>query len=166
MRISDWSSDLCSSYLLARIFARHRVGAVMHFAGAIVVPESMAAPLTYYLTNTCKTRSLLQSCVDQGITRFVFSSTAAVYGEPDEVPVGEAAPTRPASPDGASKLMVKWMLLDVDRPHGLRNVILSYFNVVGADPPGRTWPVIPDAPHPITEARQEAPGPGPGLETL
>src|SRR3546814_4852972 len=89
----------------------------MHFAGAIVVPESMAAPLTYYLTNTCKTRSLLQSCVDQGITRFVFSSTAAVYGEPDEVPVGEAAPTRPASPYGASKLMVEWMLRDVDRAH-------------------------------------------------
>src|SRR3546814_16480978 len=69
--------------------------------------------------NTCKTRSLLQSCVDQGITRFVFSSTAAVYGEPDEVPVGEAAPTRPASPYGASKLMVEWMLRDVDRAHGL-----------------------------------------------
>src|SRR3546814_11675551 len=95
----------------------------MHFAGAIVVPESMAAPLTYYLTNTCKTRSLLQSCVDQGITRFVFSSTAAVYGEPDEVPVGEAAPTRPASPYGASKLMVEWMLRDVDRADGLRHVI-------------------------------------------
>src|SRR3546814_1858912 len=97
----------------------------------------MAAPLTYYLTNTCKTRSLLQSCVDQGITRFVFSSTAAVYGEPDEVPVGEAAPTRPASPYGASKLMVEWMLRDVDRAHGLRHVILSYFNVAGADPLGR-----------------------------
>src|SRR3546814_436756 len=124
----------------------------------------MAAPLTYYLTNTCKTRSLLQSCVDQGITRFVFSSTAAVYGEPDEVPVGEAAPTRPASPYGASKLMVEWMLRDVDRAHGLRHVILRYFNVAGADPLGRTGQVTPDATHLIKVACEAATGQRPGME--
>src|SRR3546814_8322572 len=102
MRISDWSSDVCSSDL----------------------PESVAAPLSYYRNNTCKTRSLLQACVDHHIAQFVFSSTAAVYGQPDSIPVCEAAPTRPANPYGTSKLMVEWMLRDAASTHDLRYIAL------------------------------------------
>src|SRR5690606_36264043 len=138
--------------LLARIFDKHRVAAVIHFAGDTVVPDSVAAPLTYYLSNTCKTCSLLQGCVDHGIARFVFSSTAAVYGEPDAVPVKENAPTRPANPYGSSKLMAEWMLRDAARAHGLHHVILRYFNVAGADPDGRSGQATPDATHLIKVA--------------
>jgi UDP-glucose 4-epimerase len=107
-----YQGDVGDPTMLAAIFAKHRIAAVIHFAGDIVVPESVRAPLSYYLSNTCKTRSLLQACVDNGISQFVFSSTAAVYGQPDSIPVSETAPTRPANPYGTSKLMVEWMLRD------------------------------------------------------
>lgn len=142
-----YQGDVGDRTIVAEIVRRHSVTAVIHLAGAVVVPESVAAPLTYYLTNTCKSRALLQSCVDHGIERFVFSSTAAVYGEPDAVPVNEDAPTRPANPYGASKLMVEWMLRDAVRAHGLRHVILRYFNVAGADPSGRSGQATADATH-------------------
>jgi UDP-glucose 4-epimerase len=123
-----------------------------------VVPESVKAPLSYYLNNTCKTRSLLQACVDRGIARFVFSSTAAVYGVPDNVPVDEQAPTRPASPYGTSKLMTEWMLRDAAKAHYLRYVALRYFNVAGADPKGRTGQATPNATHLIKVACEVASG--------
>src|SRR3546814_2836106 len=112
--------------MLAKIVERHSVEAVIHFAGDIVVPESVAAPLSYYRNNTCKTRPLLQACVDHHIAQFVFSSTAAVYGQPDSIPVCEAAPTRPANPYGPSKLMVEWMLRDADSAHDRSEEHTSY----------------------------------------
>lgn len=159
-----YEGDVGDAKLLARIFDKHRVAAVIHFAGDTVVPDSVAAPLTYYLSNTCKTRSLLQGCVDHGIARFVFSSTAAVYGEPDAVPVKENAPTRPANPYGSSKLMAEWMLRDAARAHGLHHVILRYFNVAGADPDGRSGQATPDATHLIKVACEAATGKRPGID--
>jgi UDP-glucose 4-epimerase len=147
-----YQGDVGDPTMLAAIFARHRIAAVIHFAGDIVVPESVRAPLSYYLSNTCKTRSLLQACVDNGISQFVFSSTAAVYGQPDSIPVSETAPTRPANPYGTSKLMVEWMLRDAALAHDLRYVALRYFNVAGADPEGRTGQATPDATHLIKVA--------------
>mgnify|MGYP000748956445 CR=1 FL=1 len=159
-----YEGDVGNPELLAQIAREHRISAVVHFAGDIVVPESVAAPLTYYQNNTCKTRTLLQACVDHGIERFVFSSTAAVYGEPDRVPVGEDAPTRPASPYGTSKLMVEWMLRDAALAHGLRYVALRYFNVAGADPQGRTGQATPQATHLIKVACEVAAGKREGLQ--
>jgi UDP-glucose 4-epimerase len=153
-----YEGDAGDPKLLGDIFGNHRIGAVIHFAGDIVVPESVAAPLSYYLSNTCKTRSLLQACVDHGIEQFVFSSTAAVYGQPEAIPVKESAPTRPANPYGTSKLMVEWMLRDVARAHDLRYVVLRYFNVAGADPLGRTGQASPDATHLIKVACEAAAG--------
>jgi UDP-glucose 4-epimerase len=153
-----YEGDAGDPTMLAQIIERHCIGAVIHFAGDIVVPESVSAPLTYYLNNTCKTRTLLQTCVDHGVARFVFSSTAAVYGEPDRIPVTETAPTRPANPYGASKLMVEWMLRDASRAHGLRHVILRYFNVAGADPLGRSGQATLKATHLIKVACEVASG--------
>src|SRR3546814_815802 len=124
-----YEGDAGDPRMLKEIFHRHRVEAVVHFAGDIVVPESVATPLAYYLNNTCKTRSLLQSCVDHGIMQFVFSSTAAVYGQPDSIPVSEAAQTRPANPYGTSTLMVEWMLRDAARAYDLRYFALRYFKI-------------------------------------
>jgi UDP-glucose 4-epimerase len=156
--VAFYEGDVADPQLLARIFKEHRISAVIHFAGDTVVPESLEAPLTYYRNNTCKTRSLLQACVDHGIGRFVFSSTAAVYGQPREIPVSETAPTEPASPYGTSKLMSEWMLRDAARAHDLRYVILRYFNVAGADPLGRTGQVTPEATHLIKVACEAAAG--------
>ena len=158
-----YEGDAGDQKLLAEICGNHRIGAVIHFAGDIVVPESVAAPLSYYLSNTCKTRSLLQACVDHGIEQFVFSSTAAVYGQPEAIPVQESAPTRPANPYGTSKLMVEWMLRDVARAHDLRYVVLRYFNVAGADPLGRTGQATPDATHLIKVACEAATGKRPEI---
>jgi UDP-glucose 4-epimerase len=153
-----YQGDAGDPTLLAEVFASHPIAAVIHFAGDIVVEESVAAPLTYYLDNTCKTRSLLQACVDHGIGQFVFSSTAAVYGQPETIPVAEGAPTAPESPYGTSKLMVEWMLRDVARAHDLRYVILRYFNVAGADPQGRSGQVTQNATHLIKVACEAASG--------
>lgn len=116
--------DVGDPLMLGRIFDDHPIAAVLHFAGDIVVPESVAAPLTYYANNTCKTRQLLQLCVERGIARLVFSSTAAVYGEPHRQPVTESAPTQPVNPYGSSKLMVEWMLRDTALAHDFRYVTL------------------------------------------
>src|ERR1700744_436297 len=119
------------------VIAAHDVESIIHFAGSVVVPESMRDPLGYYRNNTMTTRSLLNVAVRTGINRFIFSSTAAVYGNPDQVPVAEHAPTRPLSPYGSSKLMAEIMLHDVASAHGMHYVALRYFNVAGADPQGR-----------------------------
>ncbi len=139
------------------------VDAVMHFAGSIVVPESVEDPLSYYLNNTAKTRTLIEWCVRRGVHQFIFSSTAAVYGQPDHCPVTESTPTAPINPYGRSKLMTEWMLEDTARATDLRYVALRYFNVAGADPAGRTGQATPDATHLIKVTTQTALGLRPHL---
>ncbi|WP_027579913.1 UDP-glucose 4-epimerase GalE [Bradyrhizobium sp. Ai1a-2] len=129
--------DAGDENLVEGVIAQHGVESIIHFAGSVVVPESMRDPLGYYRNNTMTTQSLLNAAVRSGVSRFIFSSTAAVYGNPEEVPVSETAPTRPLSPYGMSKLMTEIMLHDVATAHGMSYVVLRYFNVAGADPLGR-----------------------------
>jgi len=128
--------DVGDRALLSRLLAEHRVDTVMHFAAHTIVPESVAQPLKYYGNNTCNTRGLLQACVEHGIQNFVFSSTAAVYGMPDQGYADEESPTRPINAYGTSKLMSEWMLRDVAAVNPMRYVVLRYFNVAGAHPGG------------------------------
>src|SRR5213076_1532544 len=122
--------------------------AIMHFAGSIIVPESVTDPLKYYRNNTVASRTLIEAAVENGVPHFVFSSTAAVYGEPgDTVPIVETTPTAPINPYGASKLMTEWMLRDVANAHDFRYAALRYFNVAGADPKGRTGQSTAGATH-------------------
>ena len=123
--------------LVERILREHGVHTVIHFAAHTIVPESVAQPLKYYGNNTCQTRSLLASCVAQGVRQFVFSSTAAVYGIPASGLADEQASLAPINPYGTSKLMSEWMLRDVGLASGMRSVVLRYFNVAGSDPSGR-----------------------------
>src|SRR6202050_4706182 len=129
--------DAADENLVESVIAAHKVETIIHFAGSVVVPDSMRDPLGYYRNNTMTTRSLLNAAVKSGVDRFIFSSTAAVYGNPDQAPVPENAPTRPLSPYGSSKLMTEIMLHDTAAAHGMNYVVLRYFNVAGADPPGR-----------------------------
>jgi UDP-glucose 4-epimerase len=129
--------DVSDENLVEGVIAAHNVDSIIHFAGSVVVPESMRDPLAYYRNNTMTTRNLLNTAVKCNINRFIFSSTAAVYGNPDRVPVVEEAPTRPLSPYGSSKLMTEIMLHDVATAHGMSYVVLRYFNVAGADPLAR-----------------------------
>jgi UDP-glucose 4-epimerase len=138
--------------------AEHRFDAVVHFAGSIVVPDSVADPLGYYLNNTVKSRTLMACAVKAGIPRFIFSSTAAVYGNPLTMPVFEDEAPAPISPYGRSKLMTEWMLQDTHAAHGLQYVALRYFNVAGADPQGRSGQSTPRATHLIKVACQTALG--------
>ena len=126
--------DAADENLVEGVIAAHGVESIIHFAGSVVVPDSMRDPLAYYRNNTMTTRSLLNAAVKCGISRFIFSSTAAVYGNPERMPVTEEAPTRPLSPYGSSKLMTEIMLHDVATAHGMNYVVLRYFNVAGADP--------------------------------
>jgi UDP-glucose 4-epimerase len=146
--------DIGDEVLLARIAREHQFDAIIHFAGSIVVPESVADPLAYYLNNTVKTRSLIASAVKARIPRFVFSSTAAVYGNPKTAPVSEDAQPSPISPYGASKLMSEWMLRDSHAAYGIQYAALRYFNVAGADPKQRTGQSTPQATHLIKVACQ------------
>jgi len=122
---------------VAALIAEHRVDAVVHFAASTVVPDSVHDPLGYYHNNTVNSHALIESAVKGGVRHFIFSSTAAVYGNPERVPVREDDATVPMSPYGSSKLMTEIMLRDAGSAHGLRYVILRYFNVAGADPLGR-----------------------------
>jgi UDP-glucose 4-epimerase len=126
--------DAADENLVEGVIATHRVESIIHLAGSVVAPDSMRDPLAYYRNNTMTTRSLLNAAVKCGVNRFIFSSTAAVYGNPDQVPVPEIAPTRPLSPYGSSKLMAEIMLHDTASAHGMNYVVLRYFNVAGADP--------------------------------
>lgn len=126
--------DIGNEDLLAQLFAGERFDAVMHFAGLLIVSESVRDPLTYYGDNIGKTRILLDQALKAGIDKFVFSSTAAVYGTPQSIPIPETAPTAPINPYGSSKLVIEWMLRDGAVAHGLRYAALRYFNVAGADP--------------------------------
>jgi UDP-glucose 4-epimerase len=131
--------------LVSKLLAEHQVDTVMHFAAHTIVPESVALPLKYYGNNTCSSRALLQACLDNGVEHFVFSSTAAVYGIPEEGYASEESPTRPINAYGTSKLMTEWMLRDVAAVNRLRYVALRYFNVAGSDPSGRIGQATPGA---------------------
>lgn len=122
---------------VSRILKEHGIQTVMHFAAHTVVPESVSNPLKYYGNNTCSTRNLLQCCEAAGVRKFVFSSTAAVYGIPEGGIAAEESPTQPINPYGTSKLMSEWMLRDLAAASSLRYVVLRYFNVAGSDPGGR-----------------------------
>jgi len=138
-------ADVGDYALVSRLMVTHRVDTVLHFAAHTIVPESVALPLKYYGNNTCSTRSLLQACIDNDVKNFVFSSTAAVYGMPEDGYAGEDSPTRPINAYGTSKLMSEWMLRDVAAVNPLRYVALRYFNVAGSDPGGRIGQATPGA---------------------
>ena len=150
--------DIGNEALLDRLMAEHHFDAVVHFAGSIVVPDSVSDPLGYYLNNTVKSRALMAAAVKAGIPRFIFSSTAAVYGNPKTQPVFETETPAPISPYGTSKLMTEWMLRDANAAHGMQYIALRYFNVAGADPLGRTGQSTPRATHLIKVACQTALG--------
>jgi UDP-glucose 4-epimerase len=150
--------DMGDQQLVETVMRLHDVDAVIHFAAKIVVPESVSDPLGYYLSNTVKTRAVMAAAVATGVKHFIFSSTAAVYGTPEVMPVAEDAPTRPESPYGTSKLITEWMLRDAAAAHDLTYVVLRYFNVAGADPKGRTGQSTPNATHLIKVAVQTALG--------
>ena len=158
--------DVGDAALVDNILPSHEIDAIAHFAAKIVVPESIGDPLRYYLNNTGKARTLLECAVRGKIKHFIFSSTAAVYGEPTVSPAAETVPLAPINPYGRSKLMVEWMLEDTARAHDLKFAILRYFNVAGADPNGRLGQSTPNATHLIKVAVQAALGLRPGLEVF
>ncbi len=149
---------------VAQIIAHYSIDAIVHFAAKIVVEDSVSEPLAYYDNNTSKSRNLIEAAVAGGVKHFIFSSTAAVYGEPGDEPVSEDARLAPMSPYGRSKLMVEWMLEDAGVAHDLRYVALRYFNVAGADPQGRSGESTAHATHLIKIAAQAALGLRPGMK--
>ncbi|HEV7337868.1 MAG TPA: UDP-glucose 4-epimerase GalE [Bosea sp. (in: a-proteobacteria)] len=156
--------DMGDQALVERTIAEHGITEIAHFAARIVVPDSVSDPLGYYLNNTVKTRALLESAVRAGVRHVIFSSTAAVYGEPPVSPVPEEIALNPINPYGRSKLMSEWMLADTAKAHGLSYVALRYFNVAGADPRGRSGQSSAGATHLIKVASQAALGQRAGLE--
>ncbi|MCS0501267.1 UDP-glucose 4-epimerase GalE [Ancylobacter mangrovi] len=156
--------DVADAALVRRVVREHEVDAVVHFAARIVVPESVADPLGYYLANTAKSRSFLETLIALGVSNFIFSSTAAVYGMVGNDPVSEEAALAPISPYGRSKLMTEWMLFDAAVAHSLRYVALRYFNVAGADPAGRAGQSTRRATHLIKVAAEAALGKRAGIE--
>jgi UDP-glucose 4-epimerase len=158
--------DIANQPLVEQTIARRKVDAIIHFAGSIIVPESVADPLGYYLNNTVKSRALIESAVRCAVPHFIFSSTAAVYGTPESFPVGEEAPLRPESPYGTSKLMTEIMLRDAAAAHALSYTVLRYFNVAGADPAMRTGQSTKGATHLIKVAAEAATGKRDGLDVF
>jgi len=158
--------DMGDQGLVEQTIAEHGITEIAHFAAKIVVPDSVSDPLGYYHNNTVKTRALLESAVRGGVKHVIFSSTAAVYGEPPISPVPEEIALNPINPYGRSKLMSEWMLSDVARAHGLTYVALRYFNVAGADPKGRSGQSSANATHLIKVASQAALGQRAGLEVF
>ncbi len=156
--------DTGDAELVRRLIEEHEIDAIAHFAARIVVPESVADPLGYYLNNASKARTLIETAINGGVKTFIFSSTAAVYGETSSEPVSEEAPLEPISPYGRSKLMVEWMLEDVARACDFRYVALRYFNVAGADPQGRLGQSTPNATHLIKRGVRTALGIYPAME--
>ncbi|KQN35724.1 UDP-glucose 4-epimerase [Sphingomonas sp. Leaf407] len=163
----DWAVDSRASLVVADIaddaavraaIREHGVYAILHFAGSVVVPESVSDPLKYYRNNTAASRSLIESAVAEGVKHFIFSSTAATYGIPEVVPVREDSPKRPINPYGMSKLMTEMMLADVAAAHPINYAALRYFNVAGADPKGRSGQSTAGATHLIKVAVEAATG--------
>jgi UDP-glucose 4-epimerase len=150
--------DTGDQALVSRLIAEHGVTEIIHFAASVVVPDSVSDPLGYYRNNTANSRALIECAVKGGVRRFIFSSTAAVYGNPATIPIGEDDPTCPMSPYGSSKLMTEIMLRDAGAAHGLDTVILRYFNVAGADPKLRTGQSTKGATHLIKVAVETALG--------
>ena len=156
--------DAGDRLLLEKTIKEHGVDAVIHFAGSIVVPESVADPLGYYGNNVVKSREVIAACLATGVRNFIFSSTATVYADDARQPLAEDERKAPVSPYARSKLMTEWMLEDIARAHALHYTILRYFNVAGADPKGRTGQSTPVATHLIKRAAQVALGRVPQLE--
>ena len=156
--VSFVEADVGDAIAVSAAIADHRIGAIMHFAGSVVVPESVENPLKYYRNNTANSRTLIECAVNGGVRHFIFSSTAATYGIPDTVPVREDSPKRPINPYGMSKLMTEFMLSDVAEAHPINYCALRYFNVAGADPQGRTGQSTTGATHLIKVAVEAATG--------
>lgn len=163
----DWAVDRRAALVVANVadddavraaIREHRVRAIMHFAGSIIVPESVTDPLKYYRNNTAASRSLMESAVAEGVAHFIFSSTAATYGTPERVPIKESDPKAPINPYGMSKLMTEIMLKDVAAAHPINYCALRYFNVAGADPQGRSGQSTVGATHLIKIAVEAAIG--------
>ncbi|MHC9418664.1 UDP-glucose 4-epimerase GalE [Sphingomonas citri] len=162
----DWAVDPRAAFVnvavedarVRDVIREHKVRAIMHFAGSVVVPESVSDPLKYYRNNTAATRSLIESAVAEGVPHFIFSSTAATYGTPERVPVAENDPKVPINPYGMSKLMTEHMLKDVSAAHPMNHCCLRYFNVAGADPQGRSGQSTVGATHLIKIAVEAATG--------
>ena len=153
-----YEGDIEDAALIAKIFAEQGTQAVMHFAGSIIVPESVTDPLKYYHNNTAKSRALIAAAVKAGVPHFIFSSTAATYGAPEVSPVTEDTPRVPINPYGMSKLMTEAMLADVSHAHQMNHCALRYFNVAGADPQARTGQSTAGATHLIKVAVEAALG--------
>jgi UDP-glucose 4-epimerase len=158
--------DTGDQALVSRLIRQHEIDAILHFAASTVVPDSVSDPLAYYRNNTVNSRALIECAVNNGVRHFVFSSTAAVYGNPPESPVNEKTATQPISPYGWSKLMSEVMLRDTGRAHHLSYAILRYFNVAGADPRCRTGQSSKAATHLIKVAVEAALGLRPKLEVF
>ncbi len=162
----DWAVDGRAGFVniavedagIRDVIREHNVRAIMHFAGSVVVPESVSDPLKYYRNNTAATRSLIESAVAEGVPHFIFSSTAATYGTPERVPIAEGDPKAPINPYGMSKLMTEFMLRDVSAAHPMNHCCLRYFNVAGADPEGRSGQSTIGATHLIKIAVEAATG--------
>ncbi|MBB3238278.1 UDP-glucose 4-epimerase GalE [Phyllobacterium endophyticum] len=153
------AGDVGDQPLVRALIRKHNVTAILHFAGSIVVPDSVRDPLFYYRNNTVQSRALIEAAIAEGVGHFIFSSTAAVYGEPEKTPISEEMPHQPISPYGTSKLMTEWMLRDAAVAHPDFNyVALRYFNVAGADPLLRSGQSFPRATHLIKIASQAATG--------
>jgi UDP-glucose 4-epimerase len=150
--------------LVRKLIGEHGIDAVLHFAGSIVVPESVERPLAYYANNVSASRNLIETCVEQAVKHFIFSSTATVYAVDAKQPLREDEPTVPISPYARSKLMIEWMLEDAARAYDFQPMVLRYFNVAGADPKGRTGQSTPKATHLIKRACQVALGRAPQLD--
>jgi UDP-glucose 4-epimerase len=156
--VAFYEGDISDSELIAKIVGQQAISAVMHFAGSVVVPESVENPLKYYHNNTAKTRALIEAIIDNDVRHMIFSSTAATYGIPESSPILEDMPTSPINPYGASKLMSEMMLRDVAVAHDFNYCALRYFNVAGADPDGRSGQSTVGATHLIKIAVEAALG--------
>ena len=153
-----FEGDVGDRQLVRRIVDEHQVDAIIHFAASVVVPESVAYPLGYYLNNTVKSHALIEAAIQAKVRHFIFSSTAAVYGMPGDQPVREDASLAPMSPYGSSKMMTELILADAARAHGLTFTVLRYFNVAGADVKGRSGQSTPRATHLLKVACETALG--------
>ena len=161
-----YKGDIADADLLARIFAEQGTRAIMHFAGSIIVPESVEQPLAYYENNTVKSRALIEAAVNGGVEHFIFSSTAATYGIPESSPISEDSPKSPINPYGWSKLMTEQMLADASAAHGFNFCALRYFNVAGADPQARSGQSTAGATHLIKVACEAATGKRDGVSVF